>query len=143
MLISTKGRYALRILVDIAEHQAEGYIPLKEIADRQEISEKYMESIVKDLVRGGVLEGLRGKGGGYRLSRSPESIRVLDVLLLLEGTLAPVACLEENAKPCPRAAACRTLPLWEGLNRVVTEYLGGFTVHDLMRKDADGFDYVI
>ena len=143
MMVSTRGRYALRILVDLAENQRDGYVPLKEIADRQEISEKYMESIVKDLVRAGVLEGLRGKGGGYRLSRSPESIRVLDVLVLLEGTLAPVACLEENAKPCPRAAACRTLPLWEGLDRVVTEYLGRFTIQDLMRRETDGFDYVI
>ena len=143
MMVSTRGRYALRILVDLAENQRDGYVTLKEIAERQEISEKYMESIVKDLVRANVLEGLRGKGGGYRLYRSADTIRVLDVLLFMEGTLAPVACLEERAKPCSRAAACRTLPLWEGLNQVVTEYLGRFTIQDLMRKETDGFDYVI
>ena len=143
MMVSTRGRYALRILVDLAENQRGGYVTLREIAERQEISEKYMESIVKDLVRADILEGLRGKGGGYRLSRSADTVRVLDVLLLMEGTLAPVACLEERAKPCSRAAICRTLPLWEGLNQVVTEYLGRFTIQDLMRKETDGFDYVI
>ena len=90
-----------------------------------------------------MLEGLRGKGGGYRLARAPEDVSVLDVLKLMEGTLAPVACLEERAKPCPRAMSCRTLPLWEGLNKVVTDYLRNFTIRDLMRKDTDGFDYVI
>ena len=143
MMVSTRGRYALRILVDLAENQKSGYVTLKEIAVRQEISEKYMESIVKDLVRAGILEGLRGKGGGYRLARNAEDIRILDVLPLMEGTLAPVACLEESAKSCPRAASCRTLPMWKGLDEVVKEYLGRFTIQDLMRKDGDGFDYVI
>ena len=143
MMVSTRGRYALRILVDLAENQRDGYVTLREIAERQEISEKYMESIVKDLVRADILEGLRGKGGGYRLSRSADTVQVLDVLLLMEGTLAPVACLEERAKPCSRAAACRTLPMWKGLDQVVTEYLSRFTIQDLMRKETDGFDYVI
>ena len=143
MMVSTRGRYALRILVDLAENQKSGYVTLKEIAVRQEISEKYMESIVKDLVRADILEGLRGKGGGYRLARNAEDIRILDVLPLMEGTLAPVACLEESAKSCPRAASCRTLPMWKGLDEVVKEYLGRFTIQDLMRKDGDGFDYVI
>ncbi len=142
MMISTRGRYALRILVDLAENQRDGYITLKEAAERQEISEKYLESIVKDLVKAKVVEGLRGKGGGYRLARPAEEIRVLDVLRHTEGSMAPVACLEEGAKPCGRAAACRTLPLWEGLDRVVREYLSGFTVQDLVRDD-DSFDYVI
>jgi len=133
MMISTRGRYALRILVDLAENQNEGYITLKETAERQEISEKYLESIVKDLVKGQFIEGVRGKGGGYRLGRPAEEIRALDVLTVTEGTLAPVACLAEGAKPCPRAPECRTLPLWEGLDRVVGEYLAGFTVRDLMR----------
>ena len=133
MMISTRGRYALRILVDLAENQKDGYITLKETAERQEISEKYLESIVKELVRGKVVEGIRGKGGGYRLSRPAEEIGVLDVLRLMEGTLVPVACLEDGARPCPRAGCCRTLPLWEGLDRVVSEYLSGFTVQDLAR----------
>ena len=143
MMVSTRGRYALRILVDLAENQRIGYVTLKEIAARQEISEKYMESIVKDLVRADILEGLRGKGGGYRLARNADDIFVLDVLSLMEGTLAPVACLEERAKVCSRAASCRTLPMWKGLDEVVRAYLGRFTIQDLMRKGGEGFDYVI
>ena len=100
MMISTKGRYALRVLIDMAEHQTEEYIPLKEIAARQEISEKYLESIVKTLVKGQVLEGLRGKGGGYRLRKAPAQYKVGDILRLMEGSLAPVACLESGAAPC-------------------------------------------
>lgn len=142
-MISTRGRYALRMLVDLAENQRDGYVTLKEAAERQEISEKYLESIVKDLVREGVLEGVRGKGGGYRLSTAPDRIRVLDVLRIMEGTLAPVACLAEGGKNCPRASGCRTLPLWKGLDEVVSRYLSAYTLQDLMRKDPDGFDYVI
>ena len=143
MMISTKGRYALRILVDLVEHQSAGYVTLKAIAERQEISEKYLESIGKDLVRAGFLQALRGKGGGYRLSRPVDQIRVLDVLRVMEGTLAPVACLAEGSAPCARAARCRTLPLWQGLDKVVTDYLQGFTVQDLAKTDADNYDYVI
>ena len=142
-MISTRGRYALRVLVDLAENQETGYVTLKEIAERQEISEKYLESIVKELVKARSLEGLRGKGGGYRLGQPPEKIGVLDVLKLTEGSLAPVACLAENAKLCSRASSCRTLPLWEGLNKVVREYLGHYTVQDLIQQNSDGFDYVI
>ena len=142
-MISTRGRYALRVLVDLAENQETGYVTLKEIAERQDISEKYLESIVKELVKARILEGLRGKGGGYRLGQPPEKIGVLDVLKLTEGSLAPVACLAENAKLCSRASSCRTLPLWEGLNKVVREYLGHYTVQDLIQQNSDGFDYVI
>lgn len=117
MMISTKGRYALRVLIDMAEHQKDGYIPLKEIARRQEISEKYLESIIKLLVKDQVLEGLRGKGGGYRLCVGPDQLTVGAVLRLTEGSLAPVACLEKGASPCERAAECRTLPLWSGAER--------------------------
>ena len=131
MMISTRGRYALRVLVDLAEQDSDRYITLREIAERQEISEKYLESIVKELVKAGFLEGLRGKGGGYRLGQAPEEIGVLDVLKLTEGSLAPVACLAEDSKPCARAENCRTLPLWEGLNKVVRDYLKGFTIRDL------------
>lgn len=143
MMISTRGRYALRILVDLAEHQGDGYITLKEAAKRQDISEKYLENIVKDLVQGHYLEGLRGKGGGYRLARAAEEINVLDVLLSTEGPLVPVVCLEAGREPCPRAADCRTLPLWAGLNKAVCDYLSGYTVQDLVRKEGEGFDYVI
>ena len=134
MMISTRGRYALRILADLAENENGGTVTLREAADRQEISEKYLESIVKDLVRGRLVEGTRGKGGGYRLARPAEEIGVLEVLRLTEGTLAPVACLGEDSKPCPRAADCRTLPLWEGLDKAVRDYLGGWTLRDLMKE---------
>ena len=143
MLISTKGRYALRVLADMAEHQSEDYVPLKEVARRQDISEKYLESIVKALVKAGMLTGLRGKGGGYRLSRAPDRISVGEVLRLTEETLAPVACLEEGSAPCPRMTACRTLPLWQGLYKVITDYLADYTIADLTRADLPGDDYVI
>ncbi len=143
MLISTKGRYALRVLTDMAEHQSDGYVPLKEIAQRQEISEKYLESIVKSLVKDGILIGLRGKGGGYRLSRSPDQLTVGNILRLTEGSLSPVSCLEAGAAPCTRVADCRALPLWQGLDKVIYEYLEGFTIADLMRMDEPGNDYVI
>jgi Rrf2 family protein len=141
-MISTRGRYALRVLVDLAENQGDGYITLKEVAERQEISEKYLEIIVKELVRAGILEGLRGKGGGYRLGHPAEQIKVMDVLCTLEGDLAPVACLADGSKPCSRAADCRTLPLWKGLNEVVSSYLSKFTVQDLIHKDPDNFDNI-
>ena len=143
MIVSTKGRYALRVLIDMAEHQTDGFLPLKEIARRQDISEKYLESIVKSLVQGGVLVGLRGKGGGYRLSRRPEQYTVGDILRLTEGPLAPVACLEPESPVCPRMSYCRTLPLWQGLDKVISEYLDGITIADLMRSEDPGNDYVI
>ena len=143
MMISTRGRYALRVLIDMAEHQAEEFVPLKEIAERQEISEKYLESIVKTLVKGGVLTGLRGKGGGYRLSKPPEQFTVGSILRLTEGSLAPVACLEQDAAPCTRVSRCRTLPLWKGLDQVINDYLDRFTIADLMQVDNPGDDYVI
>lgn len=143
MMVSTRGRYALRVLVDLAEQDSDRYITLQQIAERQEISEKYLESIVRELVKAGFLDGLRGKGGGYRLGKPPEEIGVLDVLKLTEGSLVPVACLEDGAKPCSRASNCRTLPLWEGLNKVVREYLGHYTVQDLVQQNSGGYDYVI
>lgn len=138
MLISTKGRYSLRVLVDLAEHQGESsFIPLKEIARRQGISEKYLESIIKLLVAGDVLTGLRGKGGGYRLTMPPAECTVERVLRLTEGTLAPVSCLDEDAADCPRLADCRTLPIWQGLDKVISDYLSGVTVADLMRSGGE------
>ncbi len=143
MLISTKGRYALRVMADLAEHPSEGYIPLKEIAQRQEISEKYLEAIIKILVKARLLTGVRGKGGGYKLTRGPEQYTIGEVLRLTEETLAPVACLEEAADVCPRAPNCRTLPLWKGLNRVINEYLDHITVADIIHSRDAGNDYVI
>ena len=143
MLISTKGRYALRVMADLAEHPSEGYIPLKEIAQRQEISEKYLEAIIKILVKARLLTGVRGKGGGYKLTHPPEQYTVGEVLRLTEETLAPVACLDETADICPRALNCRTPPVWKGLNRVINEYLDHITVADLIHSRDAGNDYVI
>ena len=143
MLISTKGRYSLRVMIDLAEHQSDGFIPLKVIADRQGISEKYLESIIKLLVKAKILTGLRGKGGGYQLTRPPEQYTVGDILRLTEESLAPVSCLEENADVCPRMAACRTLSLWQGLDAVIRTYLDNITIAELMRHDSAGDDYVI
>lgn len=143
MLISTKGRYSLRVMVDLAEHQADGYIPLKVIADRQNISEKYLESIIKLLVKDRLVSGLRGKGGGYKLTRQPEQYSVGMILRLTEDSLAPVSCLTPGAPSCPLSASCRTLPLWEGLNNVINHYLDNVTVADLMQHGEYGNDYVI
>ncbi len=143
MLISTKGRYALRVMVDLAEHRGEGFIPLKVIAQRQEISEKYLESIIKLLVKARLLSGLRGKGGGYQLTRVPDQYTAGEVLRLTEESLEPVTCLEQNADACPRAAACRTLPLWRGLSQLINDYLDSITVADLMQCGDAGDDYVI
>lgn len=143
MLVSTKGRYALRVMIDLAQRQDGDYIPLKEIAQRQEISEKYLEAIIKLLVRGGLVTGLRGKGGGYRLTRPPEAYTAGEVLRLTEGSLAPVACLGSDAAPCARAAACLTLPVWQGLDRVIKQYLDGVTIADLLRQASAGNGGVI
>ena len=142
-VVSTKGRYALRVMTDMAEHRRDGYIPLKEIAERQGISEKYLESILKTLVRARLLTGLRGKGGGYKLTREPSGYTVGEILRLTEDSLAPVACLEEGAAVCPRAGECRTLKLWKGLNDVLTGYLDSVTVADLMAPAQTGDNYVI
>lgn len=136
MRISTKGRYALRFLADLAEHQADGYVPLRDVAARQEISEKYLEIIVKDLVKGGVLTALRGKGGGYRLNHPPEEYSVKAILELMEGPLSPVTCLEPGQAACPRSGRCRALPLWQGLDQVISDYLAQFTLADLNGKGS-------
>ena len=143
MLISTKGRYALRVMIDLAEHQSEDFIPLKVIAERQEISEKYLESIIKLLLKAKLLNGLRGKGGGYQLTRAPEQYTVGSILRLTEESLAPVACLEDGAASCPRMASCRTLPLWQGLNKIINDYLDNVTLADLVQSDTAGNDYII
>ena len=136
MMISTKGRYALRVMLDLAENQTGNYIPLKDIAKRQEISMKYLETILPTLVKNNFLEGLRGKGGGYRLSRKPETYTVGSILKLLEGSIAPVACLEEKKNYCSRASECKTLPMWETLYTMIDDYLESITLVDLCTERA-------
>ena len=131
-MISTKGRYALRVMIDIAENSGGGYVPLKDIAARQEISKKYLEIIVKDLVVGGLLTGVSGRGGGYKLLREPKDYAVGEILELVEGSLAAVSCLECGAKPCPRSAKCRTLPMWKEYDSLTRDYFYGKRLTDLM-----------
>ena len=131
-MISTRGRYALRVMIDIAENGNGGYIPLNDIAIRQNISEKYLESILVILTRGGLLLGLRGKGGGYKLTKAPQEYTIESILRLTEGSLSPVACLKEGAEPCNKQADCKTLPLWKGLNEAIYNYLNGVTLAELL-----------
>ena len=131
-MISTKGRYALRVMIDLAEHENGNYIPLKDVAERQEISKKYLEIIVKDMVSGGLLIGASGKGGGYKLCRKPEEYSVGEIIELMEGSLASVACLGEKGFDCPRKAACQTLPLWEEYDKMVHDFLYGKKLSDLI-----------
>ncbi len=145
MKISTKGRYALRMMLDLAEHQGDGYVALKDIAQRQGISKKYLEQIVPMLGRVDVLRTTRGYQGGYRLARTPQEYTVGEILCLTEGGLAPVACLDQHPNPCPRCGACATLPMWEGLERVIRDYLDGITLQDLLEQQTAraANDYVI
>ena len=143
MLISTKGRYALRVMLDLAERRDEGYIVLMDIAKRQEISEKYLESIIAVLSRAGFVQALRGRGGGYRLAREPESYTVGSILKLTEVPLAPVACLEGEKNLCNRAATCKTLPMWTKLDMLVNDFFEDITLADLLQETADGNHYVI
>lgn len=135
MMISTRGRYALRVLIDLAEHANDGYIPMKEIAARQGISLKYLEQIVPALSKNGFIEGVHGKGGGYRLMKAPRDCRIGDILRLTEGDLAPVACLESGAKPCERAYKCKTYPMWTEFFRMVNNYFDGKTLEDILKTD--------
>ena len=135
-MISTRGRYALRVLIDLAEHCDGGYIPMKEVAMRQGISLKYLERIIPALSKNGFLEGVQGKGGGYRLVKTPEECKIGDILRLTEGNLAPVACLECEAKPCERADKCRTYPMWTEFHRIVNDYFDGITLADIMKTDV-------
>lgn len=135
MMISTKGRYALRVMIDLAEHGG-GYVAMKEVAQRQQISLKYLEKILPALVSGGLVEGIHGKGGGYRLTRKPEEYTAGEILRLAEGELVPVACMACGAEPCERASFCRTLPMWTELGRIVSGYLDGVTIADLIKDKA-------
>lgn len=132
MLISTRGRYALRVLIYLAEHSDEGYIPMKEIAENQGISLKYLERIIPVLSKNGIIEGIQGKGGGYRLLKSPDECKIGDVLRLTEGDLAPVACLEKGATPCQKADKCQTYPLWVEFYDLVNNFFDGKTLSDII-----------
>ena len=133
-MISTKGRYALRVMIDLAEHNNGEYIPLKEISERQNVSKKYLESIIALLVKKNFLEGLRGKGGGYRLVKKPDEYSVKSILDLTEGTLSPVFCLAEKKQVCKRAANCKTLPMWQKLDTLINDYLGSVTIAQLANE---------
>lgn len=142
MMISTRGRYALRVLIDLAERDSTKYTPMKDVAARQGLSLKYMEQIMPVLSKNGLVDGVHGKGGGYRLAKAPEDYTVGEILRLTEGNLAPVACLECDAKPCDRAAECRTLPMWVEFHRMINEYFDGITIADLMKNEVP-LDYSI
>lgn len=133
-MISTRGRYALRVMIDLAEHQNDGYIPMKRVAERQEISLKYIEKIMPILTKNKLVEAVHGKGGGYRLMRKPEEYKVGEILRLSEGDLAPVACLKCEAEPCHRAGNCPTLPMWSQFNDIINNYFDSITIADLMKK---------
>lgn len=132
MKISTKGRYALRMLIDLAEHKNDGYIALKDIATRQNISKKYLEQIIPILNRSDLLLANRGFQGGYKLAKSPDKYTIGDILRLTEGSLSPVACLDQDPIECSKCDICPTLPVWKGLKQVICEYLDGITLQDIL-----------
>ena len=142
MMVSTRGRYALRVMIDLAEHRG-GYIPLKSIAERQFISEKYLESIVKVLVKKGILDALRGKGGGYRLSRDPGEYTVGEILRLTEGDLSPIACMKQGSSGCEQSSYCKTLPMWKKLDQLINDFFDSSTIQDLATPELAGNDYII
>lgn len=143
-MISTRGRYALRLMLDLAQHSTNDFVPLKDIAERQEISKKYLEQIIPTLSRAGFLQTNRGFQGGYKLAKNPDKYTVGDILRETEGGLAPVACLNNETIQCPRAAECLTLPLWKGLQDTINNYLDSVTLQDLIDKGkTSNGDYYI
>lgn len=141
-MISTKGRYSIRVLLDLAEHRNGSFIPMKEVAARQDISLKYIERLMPALKAAGLVESVHGIGGGYRLAREPEDYTLWEILQLAEGDLAPVACLQADAEVCRRAAECRTLTVWQGYYQLTRDYFSRITLSDLMNTPA-GDNYVI
>ncbi len=133
--ISTKGRYALRMMLDLAENQNDGYVALKDIAERQDISKKYLEQIVPMLNKSGVLRTTRGFQGGYKLAKAPDKYTVGDILRITEGSLAPVACLDYEPNTCEKCETCPTLPMWQGLYKTITIYLDSITLQDIIDSD--------
>lgn len=138
MMISTRGRYALRVLMDLAENAEQGYIPMKSVAQRQELSLKYIERIMPVLSKNKLVEGIHGKGGGYRLVKKPSEYKVGEILRLTEGNLAPVACLECGAKPCKHADSCRTLPMWAEFHKMANDYFDSITIENLINNQVTG-----
>ena len=143
MKISTRGRYAIRVMLDLAEHNTGEYIPLMDIAKRQEISEKYLESIVASLSKNGFVRSLRGKGGGYQLAKAPEEYTIRSILQLTEGSLAPISCLEDNPNFCEPVTVCKTIKMWEGLYKLILDYFDGITLADLLVDSMDVGNYII
>ncbi len=131
-MISTRGRYALRVMLDIATNQEDGFVPMKDVATRQQLSLKYLEQILPALTRNGLIKGVQGKGGGYRLTREPEDYRIGEILRVTENNLAPVSCLAEGAPKCERRDICKTIGFWEGLDKVVNDYVDSKTLKDLL-----------
>ena len=142
-MISTRGRYALRIMIDLAEHNDGSYVRLKDIAERQELSKKYLEILVKDMVEGRLITGVSGRGGGYRLLRDPGDYTVGEILELMEGSFAPVSCLTEGTEPCPRTDYCQTLPMWKEFYTLVHDFFYGKKLTDLLRPTSDYMNFVI
>ena len=141
MMISTRGRYAIRVMIDFAEQGSAGYTRLKDISERQDISLKYLESITTELSKSGLIDGVHGKGGGYRLNRPPQEYTLSEILHATEGSLAPVACLGCDAKPCDRSQICRTLPMWKKLYETVNNFFDSYTIADLLKNNVD-FEYM-
>ncbi|MDD7290077.1 MAG: Rrf2 family transcriptional regulator [Clostridiales bacterium] len=137
MMISTKGRYALRVMLDLADHNTGEYIPLKDIAHRQEISVKYLENILASLSRVNLVDAARGKGGGYRLAKTPADYSAGEIIRLAEGSLASVSCLKGEKKGCEKAGHCRALPLWQGLDQMIDQYLDSYSLADLQKQQAE------
>ena len=131
-MVSTKGRYALRVIIDLAEQGTKDYIPLKDIAERQDISKKYLEIIAKDLVKGGIIEGASGKKGGYRLKKPADKISAGEIIKLMEGSIAPVACLADGAEKCPRHDVCKTLGMWEELYKMENDFFNSKKISDFL-----------
>lgn len=131
-MISTRGRYALRVMIDLALNQKDGYVPMRDVADRQELSLKYLERILPALTKNNMVEGVQGKKGGYRLTREPKDYTIGEILRAAERDLAPVSCLTKNAKACQRRAKCKTISFWEGLNAVINEYMDAKSLADLL-----------
>ena len=138
MIVSTKGRYALRVMLCFAQRGGDEYIPLKEIAEAEDISQKYLESIMTILSKAGFLDAVHGKGGGYRLNRRPEDYTVGSILKLTEGSLAPVSCTAQGAAACSRTTCCQTLPMWEKLEKMIDEFFEGITLADLLKEGQKG-----
>lgn len=137
MKISTRGRYAIRVMIDLAKNKDSGFISLKDVSERQEISMKYLEAIIQTLNKAGFVQSSRGKSGGYRLVKEPKDYKVGDIIRLTEGNLAPIACLECVPNTCPRRETCLTLPFWEGLNKAINDYVDSYTLEDLLNSRSD------